>query len=48
MKLLSSNARGLGRPRIVHRLRSLLRDINPSVVFLIETKLQGSSMEEVR
>lgn len=48
MKLLSWNVRGFGRSRTVRRLRLLLRDINPSVVFLIETKLPGSNMAAVR
>ncbi|GMI64491.1 hypothetical protein HRI_000118400 [Hibiscus trionum] len=48
MKLLSWNVRGLGQPRTVNRLKHLLRDLKPDVIFLIETKLQGPSMEKVR
>ncbi|GMI95319.1 hypothetical protein HRI_003201200 [Hibiscus trionum] len=48
MKLVSWNVRGLGKPRIVRRLRDSLRDVNPSVVFLIETKLQSVAMVRVR
>ncbi|GMJ13760.1 hypothetical protein HRI_005045200 [Hibiscus trionum] len=48
MKLISWNVWGLGKPQTVRRLRDCLRDVNPSVVFLIETKLQSSVMEKVR
>ncbi|GMI92190.1 hypothetical protein HRI_002888300 [Hibiscus trionum] len=48
MKLISWNVRGLRKPRTVRRLRDYLRDVNPSVVFLIETKLQSAEMERVR
>ncbi|MBA0812531.1 hypothetical protein Gohar_026496, partial [Gossypium harknessii] len=37
-----------GSPRIVHCLRNMLRDINLSVVFLIEKKLNVSRMAIVR
>ncbi|GMI83525.1 hypothetical protein HRI_002021800 [Hibiscus trionum] len=47
MKLLSWNVRGLGKPRTVGRLRDFLRDVNPSVVFLIETKLHADVMLKV-
>ncbi|MFQ6645218.1 hypothetical protein Gotur_020591 [Gossypium turneri] len=47
MKLISWNVRGLGRPGIV-RLLHALRDINPSVVFFIETKLQGFHMVVIK
>ncbi|MBA0631995.1 hypothetical protein Godav_000815 [Gossypium davidsonii] len=40
--------RGLERPRTLQRLWNMLRDSNPSVVFLIETKLQGSRLERIR
>ncbi|GMI82336.1 hypothetical protein HRI_001902900 [Hibiscus trionum] len=48
MRLLSWNVQGLGKPRTVGRLRDFLRDINPSIVFLIETKLQTDEMMKVR
>ncbi|GMI69890.1 hypothetical protein HRI_000658300 [Hibiscus trionum] len=48
MKLLSWNVRGLGQSRTVNRLKNMLRDVNPSVIFLIETKLQSKRMEGVR
>ncbi|GMJ06057.1 hypothetical protein HRI_004274900 [Hibiscus trionum] len=48
MKLLSWNVRGLGQSRTVNRLKNMLRDVNPAVVFLIETKLQSARMEGIR
>ncbi|GMI79785.1 hypothetical protein HRI_001647800 [Hibiscus trionum] len=48
MKLISWNVRGLGRPRTVRRLQHWLRDVNPTVIFFIETKLQSDKMEKVR
>ncbi|GMJ08089.1 hypothetical protein HRI_004478100 [Hibiscus trionum] len=48
MKLLCWNVRGLGMPRTVRRLQQMLRDLNPSVVFLSETKLRSAQMAQVR
>ncbi|GMJ10395.1 hypothetical protein HRI_004708700 [Hibiscus trionum] len=48
MKLLSWNVRGLGKSRTRKRLQETLRDVNPSVIFLIETKLQVAEMLNVR
>ncbi|GMI95766.1 hypothetical protein HRI_003245900 [Hibiscus trionum] len=48
MKLLSWNVRGLGQSRTVNRLKHMLQDVNPAVIFLIETKLQCKRMEGVR
>ncbi|MBA0636001.1 hypothetical protein Godav_024682 [Gossypium davidsonii] len=48
MKLLSWNVWGLGRPRTANRLRHMLRDINLTVVFVIEMKLKSCNMEKVR
>ncbi|KAL4281614.1 hypothetical protein GQ457_03G026570 [Hibiscus cannabinus] len=47
MKLISWNVCGLGRSRTVKRLKNALRDVNPSVIFLIETKLQSNKMNKV-
>ena len=41
MNLLSWNARGLGDPRAVDKLRMLIRKSSPSLVFISETKLAG-------
>ncbi|GMJ03875.1 hypothetical protein HRI_004056700 [Hibiscus trionum] len=48
MKILSWNVRGLGKLRAVRRLRNKLREINPQIVFLMETKLDSKRMENVR
>ncbi|GMI90889.1 hypothetical protein HRI_002758200 [Hibiscus trionum] len=48
MKLLSWNVRGLGQSWTVNRLKHMLRDVNPAVIFLIETKLQCKRMEGIR
>ncbi|KAA3488936.1 reverse transcriptase [Gossypium australe] len=48
MKILSWNVRGLGRLRMVNRLKNKLRAINPRILFLIETKLSAKKMEMVR
>ncbi|GMI94996.1 hypothetical protein HRI_003168900 [Hibiscus trionum] len=48
MKLLSWNVRGLGKPRTVGRLNQKLREENPSIFFLVETKLSAARMEKVR
>ncbi|GMI64932.1 hypothetical protein HRI_000162500 [Hibiscus trionum] len=48
MKLLSWNVQGLGKPRARSRLHATLRDVCPSVVFLMETKLQVGEMLRVR
>ncbi|KAK8292448.1 hypothetical protein V6Z11_D06G123400 [Gossypium hirsutum] len=48
MKLLRWNIQGLGRSQTVRRLQHMLRNIKSFVIFLIETKLQGSKKVEVR
>ncbi|MBA0699030.1 hypothetical protein Goari_000703 [Gossypium aridum] len=44
----STEASDILLPRTLQRLRHMLRDSNPSVVFLIETKLKGSRLERIR
>ncbi|KAA3490114.1 reverse transcriptase [Gossypium australe] len=48
MKSLSWNVRGLGSPRAVRRLRHLIKQQNPRMVFLMETKLDKKRMEMAR
>ncbi|GMJ01587.1 hypothetical protein HRI_003827900 [Hibiscus trionum] len=48
MKILSWNVRGLGQSQTIGCLRNVLRDVNPTIIFLIETKLQCSRMEKVQ
>ncbi|GMI95338.1 hypothetical protein HRI_003203100 [Hibiscus trionum] len=48
MKLLSWNVRGLGKPRTVRRLRHMLRDLKPDVIFFIETMVHENKMANIR
>jgi len=48
MIVLSWNCRGLGNPRLVWILHCLVRAKKPSLVFLMETKLRRSKMEEIK
>lgn len=47
MRLVSWNVRGLGNLRTVLRLRHSLKDVNPSIIFLMKTKLQSKWMKGV-
>ncbi|KAA3488589.1 reverse transcriptase [Gossypium australe] len=47
MKLLNWNVRGLGSPRIVKRLRYMLKVQNPQMVFFMETKVRRSKIEKI-
>lgn len=48
MTILCWNARGLGDPRDVHRLRMISRDFSPEILFLSETKLFGHKAAMLR
>ncbi|KAA3489221.1 reverse transcriptase [Gossypium australe] len=48
MKSISWNVRGLRSPRKVRRLRYFLKQQNPYMVFLMETKIDKKRMEKVR
>ncbi|XP_058750083.1 uncharacterized protein LOC131623075 [Vicia villosa] len=48
MKLLSWNYRGLGSPRAVRSLMRLIRIENPDVLFLMETRLNSSEIQNIR
>ncbi|KAA3467329.1 reverse transcriptase [Gossypium australe] len=48
MKSISWNVRGLGSPRATRRLRYFLKQQNPHMVFLMETKFDKQCMEKVR
>ncbi|XP_052477317.1 uncharacterized protein LOC128032639 [Gossypium raimondii] len=48
MKSISWNVCGLGSPRTVRRLRHFLKQHNPQMVFLMETKVNKQCMEKVR
>ncbi|KAH1108543.1 hypothetical protein J1N35_012311 [Gossypium stocksii] len=48
MKTISWNICRLESPRALRRLRHLLKQHNPQMVFLMETKLNKKCMEKVR
>lgn len=48
MRILSWNVRGLKNPRTICHLKHKLKEANPSIAFLIETKLQSISMVRIR
>ncbi|KAA3479287.1 reverse transcriptase [Gossypium australe] len=48
MKIISWNVCGLGNPRAVRRLQFLLKQHNPDMVFLMETKVDSKRMERIR
>ncbi|KAG8475580.1 hypothetical protein CXB51_032446 [Gossypium anomalum] len=48
MKTICWNVRGLGSPRAAKRLRFLLKQHKPQMVFLMETKIDGKCMERIR
>ncbi|KAA3469953.1 reverse transcriptase [Gossypium australe] len=48
MKIVCWNVRGLGNPRAVRRLRFLLKQHNPDMVFFMETKIEDKRMEGIR
>jgi hypothetical protein len=48
MNLLSLNCRGLGNPQIVRELHALVKQEDPSVVFLTKTRLELKNLDLVR
>ncbi|PON48183.1 Endonuclease/exonuclease/phosphatase [Trema orientale] len=48
MSLIVWNARGLGNPRALDRLRALIRRFSPSLLFLSETWLWGRRAQALR
>jgi exonuclease III len=48
MKIMSWNCRGLGNLRTVRELSRLTKQKKPAMVFLMETKLHKTKMENVR
>ena len=48
MNPLSWNCRGLGNPRSVRALHDIVRQWNPKVVFLMETKAKNKRMERIK
>ncbi|CAN0899574.1 hypothetical protein LINGRAHAP2_LOCUS20353 [Linum grandiflorum] len=48
MIALAWNCRGLGNPRAVHVLDELVKAYRPDIVFLLETLVGSTKMEEIR
>ncbi|KAA3471353.1 reverse transcriptase [Gossypium australe] len=48
MKIISWNVCGLGNPRAVRRLRFMLKQHNPDMVFFMKTKVNERRMERIR
>ena len=48
MNLLSWNCRGLGTLRAVREVANMVREFNPQVIFLMETKKKRQEMEWLR
>ena len=48
MSIISWNCRGLGTPWVVQALKKAIRKEDPSLVFLMETKLIGSEMKKLQ
>src|SRR5438105_310312 len=46
--LLSLNCRGVGQPKAVHEIRSLLQLHRPALVFLSETKVSDRRVQELK
>ncbi|CAL1382259.1 unnamed protein product [Linum trigynum] len=48
MSCISWNCRGIGPPRTKNHLRRMIRKFRPSIVFLMETKNNEETMEDLR
>ena len=48
IRVISWNCRGLGNPRSARALHDMVRQWNPKVVFLIETKAKNRRMERIK
>uniref|UniRef100_A0A803PYN2 Uncharacterized protein n=1 Tax=Cannabis sativa TaxID=3483 RepID=A0A803PYN2_CANSA len=48
MKIISWNARGLGNQRAIRKLRLLVKEQSPTVLFIMETKLACNSISRFR
>uniref|UniRef100_A0A2N9G3M9 CCHC-type domain-containing protein n=1 Tax=Fagus sylvatica TaxID=28930 RepID=A0A2N9G3M9_FAGSY len=48
MSILSWNCQGLGNPWTVRHLHELVKENNPSILFLMETRMKAVEMEKVR
>ena len=48
MNCLSWNCRGLGNPETVRELRKVVKQESPSLLFVMETKIQGKRVESLK
>ena len=48
MRVLAWKCRGFGNPRAVRALRGLVKDEDPDIIFLSETKCKAPEMERIR
>lgn len=48
MSYLSWNCRGLGTPGAVRELRSIVKQEVPSLLFVMETKIRGRRVEDLK
>ena len=48
MKTICWNVRGLGNPRAMGRLRRLIRERRPDLLFLSETRLKGARVDRLK
>ena len=48
IRVISWNCRGLGNPRSARALHDMVRQWNPKVVFVIETKAKNRRMERIK
>ena len=48
MSILSWNVQGLGNPWTVQHIRSLVNELSPTIMFLMETRLHGSEVTGFR
>ena len=48
MNCLSWNCRGLGNPATVRELRKIVKQEGPSLLFVMETKIKGIKVENLK
>src|SRR3954470_20707774 len=48
MSVLSWNCRGFGNPEAVRELRSIVKLEGPTLLFVMETKIKGKRVEDLR
>ena len=48
MSTISWNRRGLGNPQTVRELRKIVKQEGPSLLFVMETKIKGKRVEDLK